>query len=202
MSKHNSPTPALFLDRDGTVIVDKIYLSDPNGIDIIPGAADAIRSINRIGWKVVIVSNQSGIARGMYSEKDCDAVNDELSRRLKTLGAVIDAVYYCPYHKDGTVEKYAKESNDRKPAPGMAFRAAADLGIDLSKSWMIGDRADDIRFALNAGMSGAVLVETGQGWTDENKSAVDALAAETKRMTVLRSPDIGSAVSAIVDALT
>ena len=202
MSNTTPLTPALFLDRDGTVIIDKVYLSDPNGVELIDGAADAIASVNRLGWLVVIVSNQSGIARGYYTETDCDAVNAEVLSRLSAAGARVDAVYYCPYHKDGIVEKYARESNDRKPAPGMAIRAAAEHSIDLSSSWMIGDRAVNIRFAVNAGMRGAALVETGQGDSPDNQAAVDALIAQTLSVRIIRSKSIADAVRRLIECAT
>jgi D,D-heptose 1,7-bisphosphate phosphatase len=145
------PNKAVFLDRDNTIIEDPGYLSDPQQVKLLPGAHLALISLRRAGYKLVVVTNQSGVARGYFTEEQLQAVNDELNNRLANLRAEIDAIYYCPYHPDGIVEEYARESDCRKPAPGMLLRAARDMDIDLAHSWMVGDSPRDIQAGLSAG---------------------------------------------------
>jgi len=142
---------AVFLDRDHTVMDDPGYLSDPDAVKLLPGVERAIRSLAQAGYKIVVVSNQSGVARGMLSIETLDAIHTEMRRQLAADGAHVDAVYYCPYHPDGTVEEYAIESDLRKPRPGMLLKAAEDLDIDLAESWMVGDSARDVEAGQRAG---------------------------------------------------
>jgi len=142
---------AVFLDRDHTVIDDPGYLSDPNAVKLLPGVERAIRSLAQAGYKIVVVTNQSGIARGILSIETLDAIHAELRRQLAADGAHVDAIYYCPYHPDGTVEEYAIESDLRKPQPGMLLKAAEDLDLDLAESWMVGDSARDVEAGHRAG---------------------------------------------------
>ncbi len=142
---------AVFLDRDNTIIDDPGYLSDPAGVKLLPGVELAIKSFAQAGFKVVVVTNQSGIARGMLTEQMLDEIHDEMRRRLTAKGARIDGIYYCPYHPEGTVESYAKDSEMRKPRPGMLLKAAKEMNIDLAASWMIGDSPRDIEAGKRAG---------------------------------------------------
>ncbi|MBA4186381.1 MAG: D-glycero-beta-D-manno-heptose-1,7-bisphosphate 7-phosphatase [Planctomycetaceae bacterium] len=154
--------PAVFLDRDGVVIEDSHYLGNPDRVRLLPGAAGAIASLNRAGWPVVIVSNQSGVARGMFNESDVDAVHEHLSNLLHGYGAKIDAYHYCPHHPEGEVTVLRIECECRKPRPGMLVRAATELGLDLAASWMIGDRVTDLEAGAAVGCR-TVLVRTGYG---------------------------------------
>jgi D-glycero-D-manno-heptose 1,7-bisphosphate phosphatase len=135
---------AVFLDRDGTLIEDPGYLSDPSAVKLLPGVDLAIKSLRQAGYKVVVVTNQSGVARGKLTEETLEKIHSELRRKLAEKGAALDAIYYCPFHPDGTVPKYARESELRKPAPGMLHKAAEQLDIDLASSWMIGDGDRDV----------------------------------------------------------
>ncbi len=144
-------TRAVFLDRDHTVIHDPGYLSDPDAVKLLPGVERAIRSLAQAGYKIVVVTNQSGVARGLLSVETLDAIHTEMRRQLAAGGAHVDGVYYCPYHPDGTVEQYAVESELRKPQPGMLLQAAEDLHIDLAGSWMVGDSPRDIEAGQRAG---------------------------------------------------
>ena len=135
---------AVFLDRDGTIIDDPGYLADPNGVHLLTGASLAIKSLRQAGYKIVVVTNQSGIARGMLTEDTLEHIHAELRRKLAETGAMLDAIFYCPYHPEGTVEKYARESYHRKPSPGMLYQAAEELDLDLEHSWMVGDSSRDI----------------------------------------------------------
>lgn len=161
MSPAQSPVPAVFLDRDGVLIVDSGYPHLEEHLVLIPGAADAVRRLNALGYLVVIVTNQSGVARGLFSEDRMKAFNDLLVRRLAAKGARIGAVYACPFHSKAEDPKWFHPDHpDRKPNPGMILRAAADHGIDLSRSFLIGDRQSDLEAARRAGVSG-FLFETG-----------------------------------------
>lgn len=142
---------AIFLDRDDTVIDDPGYISEPEQVTLLPGAVEAVLQFKRMGYLVIIVTNQSGIARGYIDEKKLEQIHHKLRSLLSAAGASIDGLYYCPYHPDGTVDEYARESSLRKPAPGMLRKAAEELDIDLSRSWMIGDRYRDIEAGKAAG---------------------------------------------------
>ena len=142
---------AIFLDRDGTLIEDPGYLSHPEQVSLLDGAAEALVELRSMGYKLIIVSNQSGIARGIVSEEDLEEIHDRLRQLLAEKGAFLDQIYYCPYHPDGVVSKYRKESDWRKPNPGMLLAAADEMGIDLSQSWSIGDSSRDVEAGLRAG---------------------------------------------------
>jgi D-glycero-D-manno-heptose 1,7-bisphosphate phosphatase len=156
--------PAAFLDRDGTINLERGYVTRPDDLVLIEGAADAIRALNDRGVLVVVVSNQSGVARGLMSEEDLARVHEHLEDLLLAAGARLDGAYYCPNFAGGTVERYTREAGCRKPATGMIDRAVGDLAIDLGSSVMVGDHATDIELANALGIPG-VLVETGRGRT-------------------------------------
>ncbi len=153
---------AIFIDRDGTINEDIGYVSRPDDLFIYSFAAEAIRRINQAGLKVIIITNQSGIARGYYTEATLAAIHEKLKRELTREGAQIDAVYYCPHHPQHGDERYRKVCDCRKPQTAMLERAAREHGIQLSTSYVIGDKASDINLATNAGAKG-VLVMTGYG---------------------------------------
>lgn len=157
-----NPRPAIFLDRDGVVIEDAHHLASPDQVRLIPGSADAIAALNRAGWPVVVVTNQSGVARGLFTRDAVHAVHAHLSEQLAGYGARIEAYYYCPHYPTAEVEAYRVECACRKPKPGMLLRAAADLGLDLDRSWMVGDRASDLEAGAAAGTR-TILVRTGYG---------------------------------------
>ncbi|MGD2068602.1 MAG: HAD family hydrolase [Gemmatimonadota bacterium] len=172
--------PAVFLDRDGTVIVERDYLADPDGVRLVDGAADAIRRLRAAGFAVVIVTNQSGIARGLYTEGDYRAVAARVEQVLRERGAAPDATYWCPHHPD-----FTGPCSCRKPGTGMYRRAAEDLGLDLAGSWYVGDKATDVLPAEALGGRG-ILVRTGYG--DEED------APESAREVA----DVGGAVDLIL----
>jgi D-glycero-D-manno-heptose 1,7-bisphosphate phosphatase len=154
---------AVFLDRDGVVIDDVHYLASPTQIKLIPGSAEAIAALNRAGWPVVIVTNQSGVARGLFPLESVTAVHRRLSEQLAGSGARIDAYYFCPhYHTDDVLPAFRQDCACRKPKPGMLHQAAKELGLELSLSWMIGDRATDLEAGAAAGAR-TILVRTGLG---------------------------------------
>lgn len=170
--------PAVFLDRDGTIVEDVDYLTRSDQLRLIPRAAAAIRSINQMGYAAVIVTNQSAVARGMLSESALAEVHDRLRDMLAAEGAHIDGIYYCPHLPDGPVAQYAQRCDCRKPAPGMLLQAARDLGIDLPASVMIGDSLRDLEAGKAAGCATLILVKTGQGPSAAAAAETGTLIAE------------------------
>lgn len=147
----DKPRPGILLDRDGTIISDHGYVGQPERVQLIPGAAEAIASFNAAGIPVAIVTNQGGVAYGYYTIDDVEAVHEYLARKLAEYGAQIDFIAYCPYHPNGNVPAFTRMSQDRKPRPGMAYAAAEKLGLDLSLSVMVGDRPEDVGLADSIG---------------------------------------------------
>ena len=145
--------PAVFFDRDNTLIANDGYLGDPNGVVLIEGAADAIARARGLGFATVVISNQSGVGRGMFSEEAVHAVNAKLDEMLQAENehAVIDRHEFCPFHPEATIEHYRQDSDLRKPKPGMILAAAEKLALDLSRSWFIGDAPRDIEAGKAAG---------------------------------------------------
>ena len=155
--------PALFLDRDGVLIEEVEYLARPEQVRLIPGAAAAIRKVNDAGWRVVVVSNQSGVARGLFPESLLPEIHRVIADRLLAeAGARVDRFYYCPHHPTEGQGGYRIDCDCRKPKPGMLLKAAAELGIDLARSCMVGDRATDLQAGAAAGCR-TILVRTGYG---------------------------------------
>ncbi|MGC9454923.1 MAG: HAD-IIIA family hydrolase [Phycisphaerae bacterium] len=142
---------AVFLDRDDTIIEDPGYLSDPADVKLLPGADLAIKSLRQAGYKVIVVTNQSGIARGLLTEQRLEEIHDELRRQLDERGASVDAIYFCPYLPDAPIDKYAVDSDLRKPKPGMLLKAAEEMDLDLHNSWAIGDSPRDVEAGRRAG---------------------------------------------------
>jgi D-sedoheptulose 7-phosphate isomerase/D-glycero-D-manno-heptose 1,7-bisphosphate phosphatase len=143
--------PGILLDRDGTIIVDHGYVGSVDRVEFIDGAPGAIASFNRAGIPVAVVTNQAGVARGFYGLDDVSLVHKHIAEHLANFGAHIDLFLYCPYHPDGVVEAFARTSEDRKPGPGMARAAARVLGLDLTASWVVGDRPEDVGLAKAIG---------------------------------------------------
>ncbi len=185
--------PAAFLDRDGTIIEDVGYLNAIGQIAWYPWSIDAIRALNRAGIAVVVVTNQSGCARGYFTEAFVREVHDALDARLALGGARIDGYYYCPHHPDGTVAEYRCQCMCRKPAAGLVERAARDLGLDPARSFVVGDAWRDVALARAVGARG-VLVRTGCGAVNEMRpqdgvaadAVVDNLAAAASWMLMHR----------------
>ena len=159
-----SPRRAVFLDRDGTLIHDPGYLSDPDGVRLLPGVADALVALKRGGFLLVVVTNQSGIARRRYTVARYEEVARRLEQLLADAGAAPDASYYCPYHPEGTVPAFAREHDDRKPGDGMWRRAAAEHDIDLGRSYSIGDGERDVVAGKRAGTAAVLLAAGRDKW--------------------------------------
>jgi histidinol-phosphate phosphatase family protein len=149
--------PGILLDRDGTIIVDRGYVGSVDRVEFIDGAVDAIASFNRVGIPVAVVTNQAGVARGLYGIDDVARVHRHIEEQLARYGAHIDLFLFCPYHPAGTVAAFARASEDRKPGPGMANAAAGALNLDLTASWVVGDRPEDVGLARAVGASAVYL---------------------------------------------
>ena len=159
---------AVFLDRDGVITKEPPYYAHRiDQLELIPKSAEAIRLLNESGFKVIVVSNQSGVARGYYQEKDIEIYNEAMKKKLEEKNAYIDAIYYCPHYSEATIKEYRIDCECRKPKPGMLKRAEKDLDLDLKCSFLIGDKVSDIEAGYRAGCK-TILVLTGQG-NDELK---------------------------------
>jgi len=158
---------AVFFDRDGTLNEEVDFLTTPEQLRLIQGASTAVRSLNTRGFPVCIISNQSAVARGLLSEADLIPIHRKLTRELGRDGAHIDRIYYCPHHPTAGIAPYNVECECRKPRPGMLQRAAEELSLDLSGSYVVGDRIVDVQVARAVGAR-AILVLTGYGMTALN----------------------------------
>ena len=181
--------PAAFLDRDGTLIDELGYLGDPEGVVLYPGAAAAVRQLNAAGVPVILVTNQSGIARGYFTEEDLARVHGRLERLLANEGAHLDLILFAAYHPDHPDPRHARCADWRKPAPGMLHEAARRLDLDLARSTMIGDSRRDMDAGARAGLSHLALVRTGKGEVERTRMT----AAELDRTRVF--DDLGAAVA-------
>lgn len=180
--QEDAARPGILLDRDGTIIVDHGYVGSIDRVDFIEGAPEAIASFNRAGIPVAVVTNQAGIARGLYGIDDVAVVHQHIAERLGEHGAHVDLFAYCPYHPAGSVDAFARTSEDRKPRPGMAKAAEAALNLDLTASWVVGDRPEDIGLAEAVGASAIYLG-----------------AGDCKRPGVWSFPSLASAASFILE---
>ena len=154
---------AVFLDRDGTLLDELGYLGDPDELLLLPGAADGVRALADAGWAVVVLTNQSGIARGLFTESDLAAVHARLERELARAGARLDGILHCPHHPEHGPPELQRVCACRKPAPGLFTEAALRWSLDLEQSWSVGDSARDLEAGDRAGVAGGILVLTGKG---------------------------------------
>ncbi|MEE9293804.1 MAG: HAD family hydrolase [Phycisphaerae bacterium] len=168
---------AVFLDRDDTLVVDLGFIDHPDKVMLVPGAVEAVRRLKSAGYSVVVATNQSGVARGYFDEERLQAIHARVQELLSAGGVRLDGIYYCPYldGPEATVPRYRKASNLRKPAPGMLLKAARELDIDLSRSWMIGDEARDVEAGAAAGCR-TILI-------DRNGSEPDGGAVQADHRT-------------------
>lgn len=149
--------PAAFLDRDGVLNVDHGYTFRPDALALTPTAAEGVRLLNEAGYLVIVVTNQSGVARGLYGTAEVEAFHAAMQAALAEHGAHVDAFYYCAYHPDGTVAEFAREHEDRKPDAGMILRAMHDWPVDRRGSFMIGDKDSDAAAAAKAGIPSRLI---------------------------------------------
>ena len=153
---------AVLLDRDGTLTVEGEWLTRRQDLVLVPGAAAALARLSARGWKLVLVTNQSAIARGLITPAQLDEIHAELAEQLAAQGARLDAIYSCPHHPTAGLGTYRVECECRKPKPGLVLQAARELGLDLARCWMVGDAARDLEAGWAAGVPG-ILVATGKG---------------------------------------
>ena len=186
--------PALFLDRDGVIITDTGYLGRAQDLRMIDGVASAIGRCNVLGIPVVVVTNQSGIARGYYDWNGFSAVQAALSAALAAAGAHLDAVLACAYHADGSGPLRLDEHPWRKPNPGMIIAAGRGMNLDLSRSWIVGDRADDLAAGAAAGLSGGTLVAPDDGERQQ------ALQFGSPQFTVEMAANAADALARLIDS--
>lgn len=170
--------PALFLDRDGVVVEEVTYLHRAEDVRLIPGTTGTIMHANALGIPVVIVTNQAGIGRRYYDWRHFAAVQGKILSELAGSGATVDAVFACPFHEDARRPYHHANHPARKPNPGMLLLANELMGVDLSASWIVGDRASDLRAGRNAGCAGGIHVRTGHGIRTVEQDSAAALTTE------------------------
>ncbi len=183
----NNRRVAVFLDRDGTLNEEVDFLRTPEEVRLIPGAAAAVRSLNEEGIVTCVISNQSGVARGFITEADLGPIHAKLEGDLLREGARISRIYYCPHHPTQGIPPYNTDCECRKPKPGMLKQAAADFGVDLARSFVIGDRIVDVQAGMAVGAT-TILVLTGYGNTSREECERDGVAPD------LIAPSIAEAV--------
>jgi D-glycero-D-manno-heptose 1,7-bisphosphate phosphatase len=171
---------AVFFDRDGTLIHDPGYLNHPDQVQVVDGAAEALKEFQGLGYKTVVASNQSGVARGIVTVEMLERIHDRLRELLAVKGATLDAIYYCPYHPDGVVPEYTKESDWQKPKPGMLLAAAQEMDLDLTRSWMIGDSDRDVEAGRSAGCKTILINSTHSEPGQRRESTPDFLAVNLR----------------------
>jgi D-glycero-D-manno-heptose 1,7-bisphosphate phosphatase len=169
MTKNKIKRPAVFFDRDGTLIRDVGYLSRPSQIHVYQGVYKALRKLKRQGYWIFVVTNQSGVARGYFSESRVRQIHRILQKKLKAQKAGVDHFYYCPHYPKGTVRGYAKLCSCRKPKSGMVRQALKSFPVDLKKSYVVGDKLDDLGLAKSAKLAAGLLVRTGNGRASEKQ---------------------------------
>lgn len=165
--------PAIFLDRDGTLNVDHGYVHEIDRFEFIDGAIDAMRELKEMGFALVLVTNQSGIARGIFTEAQFEQLTEWMDWSLADRGVDLDGIYYCPHHPEGQVEAFRQTCDCRKPQPGMLISARDFLHIDMAASYMVGDKLEDMLAAKAADVGTKVLVRTGKPVTAEAESEAD-----------------------------
>jgi D-glycero-D-manno-heptose 1,7-bisphosphate phosphatase len=161
--------PAVFFDRDGTLITDVGYLDHSSQIKLFFRAAEALKTLRNAGFYLFVVTNQSGVARGYFSEASVKKVHQKLQQMLKAKGVKIDAFFYCPHHPQGKVKSLSRKCDCRKPSTGMVKQVLKRYSIDLKKSYVVGDKLDDVLLARNAKVAAGLLVRTGNGRQSERE---------------------------------
>ncbi|MCU0491130.1 MAG: HAD family hydrolase [Chloroflexaceae bacterium] len=167
------PHRALFVDRDGTLVHPRHYPRTPQELLLFEGVVAGLRPFQAAGWRLVVITNQSGLARGLFSEDDLALMHEYLAAQVARGGVQLDAFYHCPHHPEGVVPHLARVCDCRKPEPGMLLRAAADLDLDLGRSWFVGDILDDVEAGKRAGC----------------RTALVDLGTETLPASPIRTPD-------------
>lgn len=174
---------AVFLDRDGVIVVDDGYVHRVEDFRFVPGSALALQRLQAAGWRLVVVTNQSGLARGLYSPDDYERFTAHLHEQLHAVGVRLDAVLHCPHLPDAAVDAYRLACDCRKPAPGMLLRAARELAIDLARSVIVGDRLSDVQAGRAAGIGQCVLVRSGHALEPAELRQADAVYDDLAQFT-------------------
>lgn len=178
--------PAVFLDRDGTLNREVDYLADPDDLELLPGVGAALRALADAGYLLCVVTNQSGVARGLLTEETLHRIHERLAEELRTFGVALDSVGYCPHHPTIGDAPYVRECDCRKPAPGLLREACARFDVDVARSWTVGDSLRDLEAGAALGVRG-LLVRTGKGAEQEQAAGpevevVDDLTAAAARI--------------------
>lgn len=198
---------AVFLDRDNTLIANDGDLGDPDAVHLIDGVASGLAALREVGFRLIVITNQGGVARGMYNEDQVDAVHQEIACQIDldaNRTGVIDRFYYCPYHPEGTVPAYRRDHPWRKPRPGMILQAASDMRLDLGRSWVIGDQVRDIEAGRAAGCRTVLINATAEQVQQAQPTAAVGSFAEAVRLILNDRKDDRAATSSAsshVDAL-
>ena len=174
------PVRAAFIDRDGVINVEHNYVHRIEDFELIEGVPEGLAQLAAAGYKLVVVTNQAGIARGFYTVADMDRLHEHLRTELAARGVQIDAIYHCPHHPQGKIPEYAIACDCRKPAPGMLLQAARELNLDLSASVLVGDKISDIEAGRAAGVRMAVLVRSGHSFDGAAEALADAVADDLR----------------------
>lgn len=167
--------PAIFLDRDGTINVDHGYVHEIDQFQFIDGVIDAMRELKSMGFALVLITNQSGMARGKFTEDQFMQLTEWMDWSLADRGVDLDGIYFCPHHPEGSEEEYRQTCDCRKPQPGMFKSAQEHLHIDMASSYMVGDKVEDMQAAAAAGVGTKVLVRTGKPVTEEGENLADCV---------------------------
>ena len=167
--------PAIFLDRDGVINVDTGYVYLVDDFKFIDGVIDALLKLKQKGYLLVVVTNQSGIARGLFTEEQFMSLTEWMDWSLADRGVDLDGIYFCPHHPSEGSDQYRKSCTCRKPGPDMILDAVKHLDIDLTRSYMVGDKPSDMKAAINAGVAHKILLETGKSITEEGRALADAI---------------------------
>ncbi|MDP8959538.1 MAG: HAD family hydrolase [Actinomycetota bacterium] len=173
------PRPAVFLDKDGTLVENVPYNTDPAGIRLAPGAPEALRLLHGAGRRLVVVSNQSGVARGLFPEGALLGVERRLRELLADVGVPLGGFYYCPHHPEARLVSYRARCRCRKPMPGLLLRAAEELDLDLERSWMVGDILDDVEAGSRSGCRTTLILNGGETlWRTGPRRFPDLVASD------------------------
>lgn len=170
--------PALFLDRDGVINREREYVHRKDEFEFIDGVFEACRAAKDLGYRLVIITNQAGIARGFYSEADFHALTEWMLAQFSEQGIAIDGVYFCPHHPTAGVGGYLRQCECRKPQPGLITRAAQELDIDLRRSALVGDKISDIEAGVRAGVGTCILVRSGHAFSEQQGAVADATVSD------------------------
>ena len=173
----------VFLDRDGTINVDTNYLFKKEDFVFLPGAVDALRRLEQAGYQLIVVTNQSGIARGFFAEADYFKLNDWMTAELQKQGVHIAASYHCPHHPEAAVQEYRQDCECRKPKTGLFFKAAQELDVDFSQSWAVGDRTRDLCICGQSAARGILLYAEAEGREDNIWKIKGGLDEAAKKIT-------------------